>query len=431
MEIKREDLKGSQVKLTIDVPAGQLHLYSDEVYKRLAKGVKISGFRPGMAPRHLVEQEVGSDVFNKEILELAIQRSFYEAVIKEKLTTVSPPEVKVVKFVPTDGLTYEATVTILPEVKLPDFKKIKIKKKKIKVDDGEVDKVIENLRNQYAVHNEVKRAAKKGDKVEIDFTGTIKNVPFDGGTSKNHPLVLGSKSMVPGFEEGIEGMKAGEEKDIKVTFPKEYHAKELAGKEVNFKIKLNKLEEVILPEVDDELAKKTGPFKTLKDLRDNIRKELEKNADMQEKRNLEEELLNKAIEISSISIEAPKGLVGGEVKRMVEEAKHNLSHSGIELDKYLEHMKKTMEEFEKEMEGEAEKRVRIGLLFSEVVKNQKLEVSEKEINEEIDRVILQTIPEKQEEAKEHFSKEEGKRGMENNVLSKKAMEWMMGEITVE
>lgn len=429
MEVKREDLKGSEVKLTIDVPAGQLHLYSEEVYKKLAPSVKISGFRPGKAPRHLVEQEVGSDVFNKEILEMAIQRSFYEAITKEKLTTVSPPEVKVVKFVPTDGLTYEATVTILPEIKLPDFKAIKLKKKEIKADEGEVDKVLENLKKQHSIYKEVKREAKDGDKVEIDFAGTIKNVPFDGGTSKNHPVVLGSKTMIPGFEKGIEGMKVGEEKEVKVTFPKDYHAAQLAGKEVNFKIKLNKLEEVILPEVDDDLAKKTGPFKTVKELKDSIKKELEQNAEVQEQRNLEEELLNKAVTASNI--EAPKSLVDGEVKRMAQESEHNLSHSGIELDKYLEHSKKTREEFEEDMRPEAEKRVAVGLLFSEVVREQKLEATEKEISEEIDRIVLHTMPEKQEEAKGYYEQEEGKRGLENNVLTRKAMEWMTKQASIE
>lgn len=429
MNIKREDLKDSQVKLTIEVPAGMLHLFSEEAYKKLAPKVKISGFRPGKAPKHLVEKELGSEVINNEILEIAFQKTFYEAVMKEKLVTVSPPQVKVLKFVPTDGLTYEAVVTILPEVKLPDFKSIKLKKKEVKLEEKEVDNVLEDLKKQHSTKKEVKRAAKKDDNVEIDFTGTMKGLPFEGGTSKNHPLVIGSNTMIPGFEKGIEGMNKDEEKDIKVTFPKEYQVEHLAGKEVDFKIKLHRVEEIVLPELNDEFAAKVGSFKDIKGLRENIEKGLNETRKEQEKKELEEDLLKKALEKSKI--EAPKSLVDDEVKRMVQETEHNLSHSGLELDKYLEHVKKTREEFENELKKEAKKRVATGLILSEVVKENTLTVDEKEVKEEMEKFTKHIPEEKKEDAKKYYESEDGKRGIENNILTKKAIDWMMGEVTVE
>ncbi|PIZ00816.1 trigger factor [bacterium (Candidatus Howlettbacteria) CG_4_10_14_0_8_um_filter_40_9] len=429
MDIKREDLKDSQVKLTIDIPAGMLHLYSEEAYKKLAPSVKIAGFRPGKAPRNMVEREIGSDAFNNEILNIAIQRTFYDAVIKENLTTVSPPDIKVLKFVPTDGLTYEAVVTILPEVKIPDLKSIKLKKQEIKIEPKEVESVIEDLRKQNAVYKEVKRDAKSGDKVEIDFHGLLKNIPFEGGTGKNHPLILGSGAMIPGFEDGIAGMKKDEEKDIKVTFPKEYHVEHLAGQEVIFKIKVNKIEEIILPEVDDKFAQSVTSYKTAKEMKEEIERSLKENKELQEKRRLEEELLKKAV--TKAKIEAPKSLVDDEVHRMLHEAEHNLSHSGIELSKYLEHVKKTKEEFEKELLPEAENRVNVGLLLSEIVKENNFTVTDEEVNAEIEISLGYATADKKDEAKKYYESEDGRRSVENGFLSKKVMEWMMKEASVE
>lgn len=429
MEIQKKTLRESQVQLTINVPVGMLHLFSEEVYKKLAAEVRIPGFRPGKAPRYLVEREVGSERFNNEILNIAIQKTFYEAVVKENLVTVGPPEIKVLKFVPTDELVYEAIVAVLPTIKIPDLKKIKLKKQEVVVEKQEIEDVIDNLRKQNAIYKEVKREAKKGDRVEIDFEGKIKGVPFEGGISKNHPLILGSKALVPGFEEKIEGMKKGEEKDIKIVFPEDYHAKHLAGKEAEFHVKLKRIEEVVLPEVDDNFVKKISPCKNLEELKERIESELREGKEFQEKRRLEEELLKKALEMSKI--EAPKSLVEDETQRMARELEQNLARLGIEFEKYLEHLKKTSEELKEDLKPEAEKRVKVGLLLSEIVKQQSLSVSDDEINAEIELSLGYSVDNnKREEMKKFYESEEGRKHIENEILAKKAIEWMMSQVEI-
>lgn len=429
MDIKKKIINDSQVQLTIDIPVGMLNIYSDRAYKKLAANVKIPGFRPGKAPRHMVEREVGSDAFNKEILESAIQDTFYQAIVKEKVVTLGPPEIKVIKFVPTDGLTYEATVTTLPEVSLPDFKSIKIKKKDIIVEKKEIEEVIEGLRKKNADLKEVSRAAKEGDKVEVDFEGFLDNLPFEGGKSENHPLVLGSKTMIPGFEEGILGMKKDEAKEVEITFPKDYHAGHLADKKTKFKIKLNRLEEVILPELNDDFVKKVSPFKTVSEFRKDVEKRIRENKEAEENKKLEEELLEKAVE--KLKVKVPETLIAEEVHGMMHELEHNLTHSGIEMEKYLGHIKKSKEELEKDMRVDAEKRVKIGLLISEIIKKEKISVSEDEVRDEIEDITKFIGPERLEEAKNFYDSPEGKRSVENNILTKKVIGWIKNQSEIE
>lgn len=422
MKVTKEDLKDNKIKLTIEVEAGKLALASDEAYAKLAPSVKVAGFRPGKAPKNIVEKEVGSERFEAEILDIVLPQSYYEAIMSEKLEVVGSPEVKVVKFVLSDGLTYEATVEVMPEIKLPDITKVKVTREKVKVTDKEIQEVLDDLAKQLSKTAKVERPAKLGDKVEIDFEGFIGGVPFEGGKSQNHPIVLGSGSFIPGFEEQLVGMDTAEEREITVTFPKDYHSESLKGKEAMFKVKLHHIEEIILPEMTDDFAKQVGPFTDMKALKADIEKQLVYTKELQERRRIEDEILEKLVE--KVKFIAPSHLVSQEQHRMLHEAESNLAQQGIALPQYLEMIKKTKEDLEEEMKPEAEKRVKVGIVLTQIAKDGKYTASEKEIKDSIARKLELYKGPELEQAENYFKTHEAKHQVENSVIGQKVLDYL-------
>jgi len=427
LNIKREK-KGEKIKLTIEVEAEILKKASDEAYKKLANQVKIDGFRPGKAPRHIVEKEIGQERLDAEILDKVIPETYYQAITQEKLNPIGQPEVKMIKFVPTDGLTYEAVVELMPDIKLPDISKIKVKGSVPKVTSEEIEAVIEDLSKQLAKYSRVARAAKEGDQIVIDYDGFVDGLAFEGGKSEKYPFVLGQGKMIPGFEDQIVGMKEKEEKEIDVTFPKEYHANNLAGKKAKFRIKLHEVNEINLPEINDEFATKIGPFKDLPKLEEDIEKELMNTKIIQEKNRVESEILEKISE--KINIPLPEGLVHQEIHRVIHEAEHNLSQQGLTIEKYYEATKKTKEDLENELKPEAEKRVKIGLVLSEVAKEIKTEVADKQVHNEIHRRLDQVREEEKKQAEIFYNSEEGHKQIENLLIGEKVIAYLYESCTV-
>lgn len=421
MNIKKEKI-GEKIKLTIEVEAEVIAKSSDEAYKKLASQVKIDGFRPGKAPRHIVEKEIGQERLEAEILDRVIPETYYNAVIEEKLNPIGPPEIKMVKFVPTDGLTYEAVVELMPEIKLPDMAKIKVKSNKPEVKPDEVEAVIEDLSKQLAKYSRVERGAIEGDQIVIDYDGFVDGLSFEGGKSEKYPFVLGQGKMIPGFEDQIVGMKEKEEKEIEVTFPKEYHANNLAGKKAKFKIKLHEVNEIKLPEINDEFATKIGPFKDMSNLKEDIVKELMNTKVIQEKNRVESEILEKISD--KINIPLPEGLVHQEIHRLIHEAEHNLFQQGLTIEKYYEATKKTKDDLEKELKPEAEKRVKVGLVLSEVAKEIKTEVSDKQIHEEIHRRLERVPEDERKQAETFYDSEEGHKQIENLLIGEKVIAYL-------
>ncbi len=421
MKVQREKVD-DKIKLIIDIEAETVKKKYDAVYTELAKGVKVAGFRPGKAPKYMIEKEIGQDRINAEVLDTIIPETYYEAIIQEKINPVGPPEIKLLKFVPTDGLTYEAIVEILPEIKLPDLSGIKVKREKPKVEAKEVQEVLDDLAKQLSKTAKVDRAAKTGDKVEIDFEGFVDGLPFDGNKSEHHPLVLGQGNFVPGFEDQIVGMKEKEEKEIEVTFPTEYHAKHLAGKKAKFKVKMHEVAEIVLPKVDDKFAAQVGPFANLAKLKEDIEKELLNTKVIQERNRVESEILEKIT--AKIQVKAPEKLVHEETHRLLHEAEHNLAHQGLTFDKYLEMVKKSKEELEEEMKPEAEKRVKVGLVLTEIAKSQKIDAADKEVHAEIAKKLEKVRPEEQKKAEEFFDSHEGHHQIENAIIGEKVLNYI-------
>ena len=421
MKVKIEKSEG-KTKLTIEVEAAQLKVATEDAYKKLSKEVKVDGFRPGKAPRHIIEKEIGQERINAEVLDKIIPETYYEAVIQEKLNPIGPPEVKMVKFVPTDGLVYEASIELLPEIKVPALKEIKIKREKPTVSAKEINEVLDDLAKQLAKYSRVDRAAKTGDQIQIDYDGFVDGLPFEGGKSEKYPFILGQGQMIPGFEDQIVGMKEAEEREIEVTFPKGYHAHNLAGKQAKFKIKLHEVNEVILPAINDDFASKVGPFSGLENLRIDIEKELLKTKTIQERNRVESAILEKIVQVTKVN--SPESLIYQEVHRLMHEAEQNIAQQGLTIEKYLGATKKTKEDLEKELEPEADKRVKIGLVLSEIAKDNKFEASEKEVHHEIEVRLERTKPEEKKQAEDFYDTHEGHHQIENLLIGEKVLKYL-------
>lgn len=419
MSYKITEKKQGEVTLEIVVEKTQLEKITKMVAEELSKSIKTPGFRPGKAPLIVVEREVGKDQFWAEVVDKAIPEAYFEAIVAEGISVIAQPMVKLKEMIPSDHITFEATVATMPEIKDFKYEGFKIKAQQAKVTSNDIESALLDLANRMTEDKDVKRAAKSGDKVEIDFEGTMKGIPFDGGKSQNHPLILGSGNMIPGFEEAIIGKQPGEEFDFDITFPADYHAKNLAGQKVNFKVKLNLVSERITPKIDDEAAKKFG-LESLEKLKEELKKQLLFEKELEAKRSTEEKVLEAIIEKNKI--EAPSVLVAEEVHRMVHEAEHNLSHSGLTLDKFLEMSKKTLPELEEEMKPEAEKRIKIGVVLGEVSKLEKIDATEKEVEAEVERIIA-TSPEgtSKDDVRAAYKTAERERELKNSLVIRKTI----------
>ncbi len=371
----------TSVTFTITVEAAELKHAADHAYDALRPRVKVSGFRPGKAPNNIVERELGANAVQSEALEHAVGHSYSDAVTKEKLTVISQPNVEIKKFVPYTELEYEATVEIMPPVTLADYKKIKKAQKAAVIETKQVDDVLDDLRRRVATRIPVERSAEMGDEVKIDFEGKKGGEIVPGAVSKNYTLKLGSQSFIPGFEEELIGMKPGDQKIFTVTFPKNYHEKNLAGEPVEFTVVLHDLIELKLPEVNDSFASEVGPFKTIVDLRTDISQQLQIEADEAASRDYENELLEEIIKKSKIPI--PEILLGQQMQRLKVELSQRLAGSGLDMEKYLQAQGKTPEEMDAELRPEAERRVQLAMVLSEVAKQEGLAVDPQEIDDEI------------------------------------------------
>lgn len=412
--------KQGEVKFEITVDGDKLKKITELVTVELGKTVKVAGFRPGKAPQLMVEKEVGKDRFWAEVIDRVVPEAYYEAVIAEKLMAISQPEIQVKEFVPGEKLVFEATTAILPELQDLKYKDLGLKFKKPTISDKEKKDAFEGLLDKYATEKKVERESKKGDRVEIDFEGTMKGLPFDGGKSENHPLVIGSGVMIPGFEEELVGKKPGQEFDFDIIFPKDYQAKNLAGQKVNFKVKMNAIYEKVAAKADDDFAKQFG-LGSLAELKTELEKELTFQKEMAEKQKVENDLLAKIIEKNKI--EAPDILVREELHRMVHEVEHNLSHSGMTLEQFLEMSKKTLDELHEEMKPEATRRVQVGIVIGEMTKLEKIKVEDADIEAEIEKILATAGPGvNPEDLKAAYDSEERRREIGNNMLIRKTID---------
>jgi len=317
MSVLVETTKGLGRRLTIEIPSDKIEAAVNKRLSEVAKTAKLDGFRSGKVPKKVLEQRYG-DMVRQEILNDQLQSSFTDSVVKEKLKPAGRPEIKIKQFEAKKPLIYEAEFEIYPEIKLVDLKDVEIEQFKSEIVDADVEKAIENLRKQQTDWKEVDKEAANDDQVVIDFEGFIDDKPLEHGKATEMPLVLGTSSMIPGFEDGIVGMKAGDEREIEVAFPENYHHKASAGKKATFKIKMHKVSKANLPELDDKFAKKVGIKEGgVAKLREDIRKKLTEQLEASLEAKNKNVILDKLLELNKV--EVPNALIEDEISILYEQ----------------------------------------------------------------------------------------------------------------
>jgi trigger factor len=389
MQVKHSKPTDTEAVLSVNLTDKELLEIKKTVLAKFAKTVKVPGFREGKAPLNMIEKQLEPSVFQSEFLEETINQTYPQAVNSEKLRVVGQPQISIKKFVPFDTLEFEATVPVIGQIKLPDYKKIKVQKPVVSVSAKDVDEVIGSLKKRMAEKKDVDRAAKDTDQVWIDFKGVDeKKTPVSGADGKDYPLVLGSNTFIPGFEENLVGLKPGDEKSFTLTFPKDYGLKAMANKKVTFTVNVKKVQEVVEPKVDDEFAKKAGPFESVKQLKEDIKKQLTLEKQNQVERDFESEIVRKITDKSEVAI--PAVLIEEQQTSMLNEFKQNLSYRGQTYNEYLEAQGLTEEELiKKEISQQAEDRVKASLVLSEISEIEKIDLTMDEVNDRIKQLKAQ------------------------------------------
>jgi len=398
METSLKKLKDSKVSLKVTFSPEEMTQFINTAYLEVAPTVKVAGFRPGKVPRKIVEAQVGISRILGEAIDLAMNEGYKKAILEHKLMPISSPSVKVEKY-PSYGTTaeeikdeleFEIELEVFPEYEIGDYSKITIEKPRVeKPKKEDIEKIIDNLQKQKASFIEVEREAKKGDFAELTYEGSLKGVKIDSMSSKNHPLVLGENTLIPGFEDEVIGMKKGEKKTFKIKFPKDYHAKEYANKDAEFNVELVNLKEVKLPEVDDKFAEDFGQESVSK-LKAEIEKSLALELEEKARGELESKVLDKVLPL--ISVEIPESLVENEISRMIQGQKDQLASMKMNFDSYLKSLKKTEDDLKKEMRKPAERNIKIGLLLGRIAEEQKLDKEDKDAGKKaIDYLIKKIV----------------------------------------
>jgi trigger factor len=420
MKTSVKHVSDTKVILTITLSKDDLAAAEQVALTKLAKELKVPGFRKGNVPVAVAAKNVNPEALGQQTLEDALSKGVAEAYSSEGIQALDRPAVEVKKFVPGQELEFTAETEILPKVTLGDYKKLKAKKTKASVTAKDVDEIIERMRQGFSEKKAVDRAAKDGDEVVIDFVGKKDDVAFDGGTAKDYSLTLGSNSFIPGFEEGIVGKKPGETFDLPLEFPKDYHAADLKGAKVVFTTTLNKINEVVLPEVNDEFAAKAGPFTSVDELKADIKRELLQQKEREAGEKLKDELVNELIETSEIPV--PEILMSDQMESIQRDMTQNLMYQGLSLEQYLEAQGFESKEkwLETEVKESAKKRVQAGLMLAELSKLEKIEASTKELDEHIARYKEQYANNAKMVAQ--FDTPEARRDIANRLLTEKTVD---------
>lgn len=378
MKTTVKHLSDTKVQLAITLGKEELQAAEQVALTKLAKQVKVPGFRKGKVPASVAAKHVDPNALGQQMLDDALSKAVAEAFISEKIQALDRPQVEVKKFVPGETLEFTAETEVLPQVTLGDYKKLGIKKQKVSVTKADVDEIVERMQQGMAERKTVDRAAKDGDEVIIDFIGKKDDVPFDGGTANDYTLKIGAKQFIDGFEEGIIGHKAGDAFDLDLAFPKEYRVKDLAGAKVVFSVTLKEVKEMVLPSADDELAKKAGPFKTFKELEDDIKREITNQKEREADDKFKNELVEKLVSISTVS--APEVLINDQIKSIEQDMVQNLAYQGMSLEMYLESKDLTKEKWlAGEVRDAAEMRIKSSLVLAELSKTENVQATAEEL----------------------------------------------------
>lgn len=410
-------LSETQLEITVLASSEDVHTAKVSALSRLARELKVPGFRKGKVPANVAEKHLDQNVLGNETIQFVIQKTLTEVVQVENLRVLDQPKIELKKFIPFDELEFTAVIDVIPEITLGNYTKLKVKRTVKKVEQSDVDDVLERVKQNFAEKKDVKRAAKLSDEVTIDFAGKKNGVAFDGGTSEDYQLVLGSNSFIPGFEDAVVGMKPGDKKSIPLTFPKDYHAKDLKGAKVEFDVTLKTVSEVTTPELTDEVAGKVGPFATVKELTEDIRRELTSQAEREADSVYKDDLVGALVKVSRVPV--PDVLVEDQLKSIERDAKQNLMYRGQTPDEYMEQQGYADEAAwrDAEFRPTAIERVKAGLVLAELSKREHVEATKEELDARLAE-MLQQYP----TMKDQLDTPESRADLVNRLVTEKTLE---------
>ena len=385
MSLQVEKMEKNMAKLTIEVAAEDLEKAMQNAYQKAKGRISIPGFRKGKAPRKMIEQMYGKGVFLEDAVNALIPEHYSKALAECELEIVSQPTIDITQAEPGKAFICTAEVATKPEVTLGDYKGVEVPKTEITVTDEDVEAELkkEQEKNSRTISVE-DRAAQLNDIVTIDFEGSVDGVPFDGGQATEYPLTLGSNTFIPGFEEQLVGAKVGDDVDVKVTFPEEYQAKELAGKEAIFKCAVKKIEAKELPELDDDFAKDVSEFDTLAEYKEHVKTNLEDKKADEAKRAKEDAAVDKAIENAQMDI--PEAMLQTQCRQMLDDFSRRMQSQGLSMDQYFQFTGMTAEKMMEDMKPQALKRIQTRLVLEKVAEVENIQPTEEEVNEEISKM---------------------------------------------
>ena len=385
MSVQVEKLEKNMAKLTIEVPAEEFDAAIEQAYQKDKKKITLPGFRKGKAPRKMIEKMYGAGVFYEDAANIIIPKAYSEAAKECGEEIVSQPEIGVTQIGAGKPFIFTAEVALKPAVTLGEYKGVEVEKTPVEVSEEEVDKEVDKERENNSRTIDVDdRAVEKGDIIKLNFEGFVDGAPFEGGKAEDYSLTIGSGSFIPGFEDQLIGAKIGEEVEVNVTFPEEYHAAELKGKPAVFKCKVNEIKVKELPEADDEFAKDVSEFDTLAEYKDDIRAKLLEKKTADAKREKQNKVVAKAVE--NATMEIPDAMINEQVRRMADDFARRLQSQGLTMDQYMQFTGLTMDALAQQMRPEALKRIQNSLVLEAIAKAENIEVSDEKVNEEIEKM---------------------------------------------
>lgn len=424
MTAKWEKLEGNQGVLTIEVEAEKVTEALDQAFKKVVKKVNIPGFRKGKIPRGMFEQRFGVESLYQDALDILLPTAYGEAIQETNIEPVDRPDIDVEQMEKGKNLIFKATVTVKPEVQLGDYKGLEVEKFDTTVTDEDVENEVKALQEKHAELVVVEEGAiESGDTVNIDFDGYVDGVAFEGGKAENYSLEIGSGSFIPGFEDQLIGMKSGEDKDVEVTFPEEYHAENLAGKPAVFKVKAHDIKRKQLPALDDDFAKDVNEeVETLEELKQSIKEKLTKDKEHQKDHQTRDTLVEKVAENATVDI--PEAMITTEVDRMLEEFGQRLQAQGMNLEMYYQFSGSDEDAMREQFKADAEKRVRINLTLEAIVEQENLDASDEEVEKELEK-MSELYKRSVEELKQILTMQGGIEALKQDLKVKKAVDFLV------
>ncbi len=420
MQVSVESEGGLQRKLTVAVPEDTIEQAVQTRLQNLTRTAKIKGFRSGKVPLKVVKQHYGIQV-RQEVLGEVIQSSFYEAVSREKLRPASSPNISTQQAEFGQGLEYTATFEVYPEIQVADISGVTIEKQVSDIADSDLDEMIDTIRKQQIQWDVVDKVAETGDQITVDFKGIIDGEAFDGGTGQDMSVEIGKGSMIKGFEEGLVGLKLDDEKTLELTFPEEYHAKNLAGKDVQFEIKVKNVKAAKLPEIDEEFAKAMGIADgNIEKMREAVKNNMQRELDARMKSSVKQAVMDKLLETNKIDI--PEALIQEESQVLLKQMQSNLTQQGMQQSQLS--LDASM------FKGQAEKRVALGLIMTELVKQQQIKADADKVRNFIEE-MASTYDKPEDVIKWYYGDKQRMAEVESIVMEEQIVDWVLGQSNIE